>query len=95
MVESVTFDSLKDREVINVNDGKRLGYVCDLSFDIFSGRINAIIVPGECNFLGISKGENILIPWECIERIGDDIIIVKEPGPYQRCPRRVKRRLNL
>lgn len=95
MAANVTFDSLKEREVINVSDGRRLGNVCDLRMDIDKGIVTALIVPGECNFLGISKGDNIMIPWECIERIGDDIIIVKAQGPYQRCPRCGKHRFNL
>ena len=83
-MEYTTIDALKDKEVINVCDGKKLGFVCDCQIDICMGRLLAIIVPGECNFLGISKGEDILIPWENIERIGDDIILVRIPDLYQR-----------
>ncbi len=82
-----TLDALKNKEVINICDGKRLGFVCDGQLDLSCGRMISIIVPGECNFLGFSRGDNILIPWECIERIGDDIIIVKVPESYQRCQR--------
>lgn len=85
-----TLDALKNREVINVCDGKRLGFVCDGQLDLQTGRLISIIVPGECNFLGMSRGDDILIPWECIERIGDDIIIVKVLDMYQRCERAKK-----
>lgn len=70
---------LRDKEVINVCDGKRLGYISDVEFDVCEGRICAIVVPGECNILGFSKGEDIVIPWDKIERIGDDTILVKVP----------------
>lgn len=66
MPDIISFDSLKEREVINVCDGKRLGYVCDGQIDINCGKLIAIIVPGECNFLGISKGDDILIPWKAL-----------------------------
>ncbi len=80
-----TLDALKNKEVINICDGRRLGFVIDGQLDISQGRLISIIVPGECNFLGISKGDNIIIPWSCIERIGDDIILVKVSDMYQRC----------
>lgn len=87
-----TLDAMKNKEVINVSDGRRLGFVVDGQIDIIQGKLISIIVPGECNFLGISKGEDILIPWECIERIGDDIILVKVNDIYKRCERAKKRK---
>ncbi len=87
-----TLDAMKNKEVINISDGRRLGFVVDGQIDIIQGKLISIIVPGECNFLGISKGEDILIPWECIERIGDDIILVKVNDIYQRCERAKKRK---
>ena len=36
---------LKQREVINVKDCKRLGFVGDVDFDISTGKMLAIIVP--------------------------------------------------
>lgn len=80
----LTLDELKNKEVINICDGHRLGFVIDGQLDVISGKIISVIVPGECNFLGISKGDDIIIPWECIERIGDDIILVKISDVYQR-----------
>ncbi len=82
-----TLDALKNKEVVNICDGRRLGFVIDGQLDILQGKLISIIVPGECNFLGISKGDDILIPWEHIERIGDDIILVKVNDMYQRCER--------
>lgn len=95
MPDLITVESLKDREVINVCDGRRLGCVCDAQFELCSGRLTALIVPGECNFLGISKGDDILIPWHCIERIGDDIILVKCDGEYIRIPKKKKKLFKL
>ena len=87
-----TLDAMKNKEVINISDGRRLGFVVDGQLDIIQGKLISIIVPGECNFLGISKGDDILIPWECIERIGDDIILVKVNDIYKRCERAKKRK---
>ena len=71
-----TFSDIRDKEVVNVRDGKRLGYVCDAEIDCVCGKICSIILPGPSKFLGFVRGPVIRIPWERIERIGDDIILV-------------------
>ena len=37
----------KHKEVININNGKRLGFVQDVCADLETGAITSIIVPGE------------------------------------------------
>ena len=69
---------LKRMEVINVCDGKRLGFVGDVEFDKCSGKIECLIVPGPgcfCGFLGREK--EFVIPYCDICQIGDDIILVE------------------
>lgn len=71
-----TFCELREREIINVADGKRLGRVNDVAMDC-KGRILGFIVPGEKRFFkNASGGDNIYIPWECILKIGSDVILV-------------------
>ena len=36
----------KHKEVINISDGRRLGYVQDVCADLETGNITLIIVPG-------------------------------------------------
>lgn len=68
----------KHKEVININDGKRLGYVQDVCADLESGIISSIIVPGSSKFLSMFSGTNdIVIPWDKIKCIGEDIILVE------------------
>ncbi len=68
---------LQDKEVINVCDGRRLGYICDVEADVCTGQIRAILLPGErCSLFG-RRGRCIRIPWEKICRIGDDLILVQ------------------
>ena len=68
----------KHKEVININDGKRLGYVQDVTADLQTGIITSIIVPGTNKMFNIFGGNNeIVIPWEKIKCIGDDIILVE------------------
>lgn len=68
---------LKQKEVINANDCKRLGFVGDVDFDMCTGCMVAIIVPGPgcfCGFIGREK--EYIIPFCDICQVGDDIILV-------------------
>ena len=68
----------KHKEVINICDGKRLGFVQDVCADLDTGRITSIIVPGGTNRLMnlFSNSNDIVIPWEKIKCIGEDLILV-------------------
>ncbi len=69
---------LQKKEVINICDGRRLGYVCDLEIELSGGRICALVVPGENRLLGLlGRCEDYVIPWQEIKKIGDDIILVE------------------
>ena len=69
----------KHKEVINICDGKRLGFVQDVCADLETGRITSIIVPGGTNKLMslFSSNNDIVIPWDKIKCIGDDLILVE------------------
>ena len=68
----------KHKEVINIIDGKRLGFVQDVTADFETGTIKEIIVPGHTGFFTIFSTENeITIPWTSIKAIGEDLILIK------------------
>jgi len=68
----------KQKEVINISDGRRLGFVSDVEVNLEDGRVEAIIVPAVGRFFGILGKENeFVIPWERIRKIGEDIILVE------------------
>lgn len=68
----------KHKEVINIKDAKRLGYVQDVTADLKTGVITSIIVPGNNKRFNIFRTDNeIIIPWEKIKAIGDEIILVE------------------
>lgn len=68
----------KHKEVINVSDGRRLGYVQDVTADLETGIITSIIVPGTTKIISFFSSKNdIVIPWENIKCIGEDIILVE------------------
>lgn len=68
------------KEVINICDAKKLGCVCDVDIDYCTGTVNAIVVPGfSSNFFSCfnGRGTDIVIPWENIVRIGEEVILVE------------------
>lgn len=73
---------LRCKEVINVCDGQRLGFVSDVEVRIPDGQVVALVVPGPCRVLGVlGRKDDYVIPWHCIRRLGEDIILVElEPG---------------
>ena len=67
----------KHKEVINIKDGKRLGFVQDVVADLESGTITSIIVPGSNKILSLFSASNdIVIGWNNIRCIGEDVILV-------------------
>ena len=77
----MTLSELRTKEVIDVQDGRRLGKVMDLEFSVEDSRITALVVPSETSFLQSLRGEKcgLVIPWEDVRSIGDDVILVS-PG---------------
>ncbi len=74
MGRALTF---KQKEVINITDGKRLGYVQDVEANFETGEITAIVVQGNGKLFSLSNKNDVVIPWEKIKRIGEDIILVE------------------
>lgn len=89
------YSDLRNKEVINLKTGGRLGYICDLVLEAPEGRICYIVVPGQSRFFWFfGRGEDIEIPWKCIDRIGDDLILVSFEHPPFRCPQKKPRFFN-
>lgn len=72
------FSDLRYKEVIDVHTGFRLGYVCDAEMDDREGRLISLITPGRSKFFGLlGREDDYVLPWQCIVRIGRDIILVE------------------
>ena len=52
----------KHKEVINITDGKRLGFVQDVTADLNTGVITSIIVPGSAKLFNIFSNINDILP---------------------------------
>ncbi len=82
------FTDLHCKEVICVCDGRRLGFISDAKIELPEGKICAIIVPGPCRFFGLwGRRDDFIIPWNCVKRIGPDIVLVDVKPDECRVPR--------
>jgi len=74
----VTFTELKQKDVVNVRDGRRLGKPIDIVLNE-TACVEALVVPLPCSFLNLLKQEKegYLVPWNRVMRIGDDVILVE------------------
>lgn len=69
--------SIRDREVINIKDGRKLGIVSDVEIDFGQGKITSIVIPGPSKFMGLfGKDNDLVIPWNNIKKVGIDVILV-------------------
>ena len=71
---------LRYKEIINVSDGSRYGWVGDVEVDLDSGQVRALVVPGRLRLLGLlGREEDRVFPWEAVRRFGADTILVETP----------------
>lgn len=77
---SCSLGELKEKEVINIHDGARLGNLSDIIFDPETGKIISVVLPGAYRLMGfLGKDDDLIIKWEDIKKIGDDVIIINSP----------------
>jgi len=74
-----TFLELKCKQVINVVDGKTLGRIIDIVLDIKTCKVLGLIVPSPTSgwLSCFRSGKEIFIPFDCICKIGVDVILVE------------------
>lgn len=74
-----SFLELKCKQVINVVDGKTLGHITDIIFDTKSCKVLGLIVPSPASgwLACFRSGKEIFIPFDCICKIGVDVILVE------------------
>ena len=76
-MNSQRITDLSYKEVIDLQTGQRLGCVRDAEIDPATGKVTALIIPGRLKWLGLLGREpETVIPWERIQRLGEDIIFV-------------------
>lgn len=67
-------------DIINIEDGRRLGPIIDLDLDLDKGFIKGIVILMNSSrgkgFFGGSRDSDVFIPWDKVIKIGVDVILV-------------------
>jgi len=68
---------LKDRQVVCVKDGSILGFVGDIELDTESGKLSSIVIYGKAKGFGLfGREDDMIVPWDSIEILGEETILV-------------------
>ncbi len=92
---SLRIVDMREKQVICLKSGAILGCVGDVEVDSVSGKVVNIIIFGRPKFWGIlGRCEDIILPWDTIQVIGRDAMLVNfEPPNFS--GRRHRRRGNI
>jgi YlmC/YmxH family sporulation protein len=72
--------TLMERQVVNIADGKCLGNLKDIELNLWTGSIEALILPALNGFWHrLQNAGELVIGWEKVVRIGVDVILIDAP----------------
>lgn len=84
----LSFTELRRKDVVNMVDGRRLGRIVDIVFNV-KGQIIGLVTPGFRKLLFFKATDDIFVPWCDIKKIGDDVILVElrpqRVSPKEKC----------
>ena len=73
---------LRNKQVVSVRDGSVIGFIYDIEIDTKNGNVCSVVILGKPRFFGIfGREEDIVIPWENIEVIGEETVLVSFEVP--------------
>lgn len=72
---------LQYKELVDISDGTRYGFIEDIEIEETTGTIKNIIVSAKKGFWGLlDKHSEIVFPWSAVKRIGPDLILIDHSG---------------
>lgn len=73
-------EELFSKDIINIKDGMRVGSVDDLEIDTIKAEVKSLVVFGRRRMFGLlGRDEDIVLKWDDINIIGEDVILVNLP----------------
>ena len=70
----ISYTDLRCKDVVNVVNVSKMGKIIDLIIDSSGKAVIGLVVPGIRKIF--KSNEDIFIPWDCIVKIGSDIIVI-------------------
>ena len=78
----MTLQELNQKDVIQSRTGENLGRIDDLTFDPATARLQSLILLGRPRLFGLlGRDDSLTIPWQEIETIGTDAVLVHTALP--------------
>ncbi len=69
---------LQNKDIVNTIDGRNVGNIIDVKIDQINGAILSLVVePNKRMISFMNRGVEEEISWKNIERIGEDVILVR------------------
>ncbi len=72
----MNLSDLQEKDVVNINDGKKIGNIIDVHIDA-NGNMRGIMVEKYHFLFSFFTNRIVEIKWNQIEKIGKDVILVK------------------
>lgn len=73
-----SLENLRNKEVIDILTGERLGYIDDVEINLENSGVIALIIYGRERFFGLfGKEDDVVIPCNEIQVIGNDVLLIK------------------
>ena len=78
----MTIRELCEKQVVQLDQGVCLGRADDLEFDPATARLQSLLLWGRPRLFGLlGRQETLTIPWQDIQTLGTDAILVCTPVP--------------
>ncbi len=75
-----SLDDLRRKEVIDISDGERLGYIDDVEIDLETSETVSLVIFGRLRLFGLlGREEDIVIACRDIKVVGKEVLLVKRP----------------
>ena len=72
-----SFSQLRNKEVVNIKTGVKIGYIDDVEIDTESGKVSSFLIFGRARAFGlIGRDDDIVLKFRDIELVGEDTILV-------------------
>ena len=68
---------LQSKKIINVKDGKNVGSIIDITISR-DGEVESLIIESTKGIFNINKDMDTKVYWNDIEKIGEDVILIKK-----------------
>ncbi len=73
-----SLEELRRKEVIDIANGDRLGYIDDVRIDLASSQVTELVIYGRTRVLGIfGKEDDVVIPCGDIKVVGSDVVLIR------------------